>query len=184
MGNTNGRSTRLLRSLTTQIVQKYRDLAFYVYDKYTQSYPVPSRKVLLSLLPELLQGLSSVRLVIDGIDEWNEGEQKEVLRDLKQLLSTAPSSCVCKMMIASRDTLEVVRSLRRNKKSLVSISLSDGDEEIAINRTIEHLVDNKLSDLPDHFDELDPDASILAQIKRTLSEKANRMISLNSRWFC
>jgi hypothetical protein len=133
---------------------------------------------LLGLLPELLQSLGSVRLVIDGIDEWDEREQKETLQDLMQLLSTDPSLCMCKILLASRDTLEISRSLRK-KKATVSISLSDGDEDTAIGRSIEHFVDSKLLDLPDHFDDLDLDASVLAQVKRTLLEKSNGMIALD-----
>lgn len=32
---------------------------------------MPTKKALLSLLSELLLGLGSVRLVIDGVDEWS-----------------------------------------------------------------------------------------------------------------
>lgn len=180
-GNATGSSSRLLRSLTAQIIQKHRDLAFHVYEKYLQSYPVPSRRALLGLLPELLQGLGSLRFIVDGIDEWDERDQKEVLRDLMQMLSTDCSSFLCKIMIASRDTLEISRSLRKNNKAAVSISLSDGDEGISIDRSIGHFVDNKLSNLPDHFNELDPDSSVLAQIKRTLLGKSNGITILDFR---
>ena len=177
LGTANESSSRVLRSLASQIIHKNRDLALHVHEKYSQSHPVPSRRALLGLLPELLQGLGSVRFVVDGIDEWNEREQKEVLQDITQMLSTDPS-CICKIMIASRDTLQISRRLRKNK-SMVSISLSDGDEGVAIDRSIGQFVDNKLSDLPDHFDEFDPDASVLAQVKHTLLEKSNGIIILD-----
>lgn len=179
LGSSIESSCRLLRTLTAQIIQKHRDLAIHVHEKYAQSYPVPSRRALLAILPELLQGLGSVRFVIDGIDEWDERAQKEVLQDVMQMLSTDPS-CICKIMIASRDTLEISRSIRKKKnKAAVSISLSDDDECTAIDRSIEHFIDSKLLDLPDHFLDLDPDASETARIKRTLREKSNGMIILH-----
>lgn len=165
-------SSHLLRSLAAQIIQKHQDLAVYVHDIYFESHPTPSRKALLRLLPELLQGLGSVRFVIDGIDEWDAREQKEFLKDIMQMLSTDPSSCICKILLASRDTLEVSRSLRKSKAT-VSISLSDSDEGLAIDRSIRDFIDDKLSDLPDHFSELDPDAVVLQQVKRVLLDKSN-----------
>lgn len=172
-------SSRLLRTLASQIIQSHHDLAFHVYQKYAQSYPVPSRRALLVLLPELLQGLGSVRFVVDGIDEWKEHEQREALQDLTKMLSTDPS-CNCKLIIASRDTLEISRSIRKKKNNAFeSISLSDNDECVAIDRSIEHFVNKYLSNLPDHFDDLDPDASELARIKHTLINKSNGMAVLH-----
>jgi len=174
------RSSRLLRSFAAQLIQKHQDLALHVYHKYSQSHPIPSRRVLLAFLPELLQSLGSVRLVVDGIDEWDERDQKEVLQDLTQMLSTDPSSCICKILLVSRDTLEISRSLRKKNLRAVSLSLSGGDESTSMDRSIGHFVDSwLLSDLPDHIDELDPDASVLTQIKRTLLEKSNGMTALD-----
>jgi hypothetical protein len=166
-------SCRILRSLAAQIIQKHSDLAVYVYDIYFESHPTPSRKALLSLLPELLRGLGSVRFVVDGIDEWDACQQKELLKDLMQMLSTDPSIYICKILLASRDTLEISRSLRKKSKTTVSISLSDSNEGLAIDRSIKDFIDDKLSDLPDHFSELDPDAAVLQQVKRVLVDKSN-----------
>jgi hypothetical protein len=163
---------RLLRSLVSQVVQKHQDLAVYVHDIYFKSHPVPTKKTLLGLLLELLRGLGSVRLVVDGIDEWNPRDQKDVLKDLTQMLSTNKSLNICKVMIASRDTLDTSRILRKDK-SAVTISLSDGDEGAAVTHSITHFVNTKFSSLPDHFDELDPDASILADVKQTLLSKSH-----------
>jgi hypothetical protein len=173
LGNSSGSSSHLLRSLVSQIIQKHQDLATYVHDVYFKSHPVPSKKALLVLLPELLQGLGSTRLVIDGVDEWDAVEQKELLRDLMQLLSTDPSSYICKLLIASRDTLDVSRNIRKKKKSVVAMSLSEGEESLAIAQSIGDFVDKRLNELPDHFDTLDSDGSILAQIKRNLLDKSN-----------
>jgi hypothetical protein len=178
LGTSSGSTSHLLRSLISQIIQKHQDLAVYVHDVYFKSYPVPSKKALLVLLPELLQGLGSTRLIIDGIDEWDADEQKELLKDLMQLLSTDSSSYICKILIASRDTLEVSRNIRKNK-SVVTMSLSERDESLAIAQSIEKFVDKRLNELPDHFNILDPDGLILSEIKSSLSDKSNGIILLD-----
>ncbi|CAN9085629.1 unnamed protein product [Alternaria alternata] len=169
------RPNRLLRSIISEVIQKHQDLAIYVHDVYFMAHPVPSKKALLNLLPELLRGLGSVRLIIDGIDEWVSRDQKDVLNDLSQIVSIDKSSHICKVLVASRETMEISRSLRRKNKSATTISLSNGDEDLAISRSIARFVESKLSDLPDHFDELDPDASIMAYVKKTLIEKSHGM---------
>ncbi|KAH7085093.1 hypothetical protein BKA63DRAFT_10537 [Paraphoma chrysanthemicola] len=175
LGNTLDGPTRLLRSFVSQVIQKHQDLAVYVHDIYYKSHPVATKRALLGLLPKLLQSLGSVRIVVDGIDEWSPRAQKDTLKDLTDMLSTDKISHICKVMIASRDTLDISRILRRKDKSAVTISLSDGDEGLAVNRSITHFVDTRLSDVPEHFDELDPDSSILASVKQTLLEKSHGM---------
>jgi hypothetical protein len=154
VGHTSDGHSRLLRSLVSQIIQEHQDLAVYVHDVYFRSYPVPTKKALLSLLVNLLRGLGSVRIVIDGIDEWDTRDQNDLLRDLAQMLSTSKSSQICKILIASRDTLDVARILRKKGNAAVTVSLSNDDEEIALSRSIGLYVDSKLSDLPESFTDL------------------------------
>ncbi|KAJ4304939.1 hypothetical protein N0V90_000467 [Kalmusia sp. IMI 367209] len=177
LGNGTESSSCLLRSIAAQIVQKDNDLAMHVYGKYSQMHPIPSRKVLLNLLPELLQGLGSVHLVIDGLDEWDEHEQKETLHSLTPLLRTDASSYFCKILVASRETLVISRTMRKKSKPAASISLSSSDESAAIHLSIGNFVDRKLSDLPDHVEELESSPLLLADIKRNLLEKSNGMVS-------
>ncbi|USP82247.1 hypothetical protein yc1106_09521 [Curvularia clavata] len=155
--------------------RKHQDLAVYVHDVYFKSYPLPTKKALLSLLPELLRGLGSVRLVVDGVDEWVAQDQKELLQDLSKMVSTDQSSHVCKIMVASQDTMDIARSLRKKDRSATTISLNNRDERLAVDSAIAKFVDSKLQDAPDHFDEVDPDASILNHIKQTLLKNSHGM---------
>jgi hypothetical protein len=173
LGSHSDSPNRLLRSIVSQVIQKHQDLAIYVHDVYFNSHPVPTKRALLNLLPEHLRGLGSVRLVIDGIDEWVSRDQKELLKDLAQLVSTDCSAYICKILISSRETLDISRSLRKKDKSVTTISLSNGDEGLAVTRSIANFVESKMSDLPDHFDELDLDTSIIVRIKDTLREKSH-----------
>lgn len=160
---------RLLRSIISQVIQNHQDLAVYVHDIYFKSHPSPTKKALLGLLTELLRGLGSVRVIIDGLDEWSAKDQRETLKDVSQLISTDQSAYVCKVMIASRETMDVSRYLRKDK-SATMISLNE--EGLAVSRSIAEFVDSKLSDLPDHIDELDPEASILSYIREILLKKS------------
>lgn len=162
---------RLLRSIISQVIQIDQDLAVYVHDIYFKSHPSPNKKALLGLLSEFLQGLGSVRVIIDGIDDWTARDQKEILKDISQIISTDQPSHICKVMIASRETMDISRSLRKDK-SATMISLSDDEEGLAITRSIADFVDSKLSDLPDHINELDPEASILSYIREILLRKS------------
>jgi hypothetical protein len=173
LGSHSDGPSRLLRSLISQVIQKHQDLAIYVHDVYFKYHPVPTKKALLTLLPELLQGLGSVRLVVDGVDEWLSRDQKDLLKDLSQIISTDQTSHICKIMIASRETIDLSRSLRKKDKSSMTISLSNDDEGLAVTCSIANFINNKLSDLPDHFVELDPDASIMVHVKKTLLEKSH-----------
>ncbi|KAJ6285479.1 hypothetical protein J3E71DRAFT_373608 [Bipolaris maydis] len=175
LGSHSNGPTRLLRAIISQVIQKHQDLAIYVHDVYFTSHPIPTKKALLSLLPELLQGLGSVRLVIDGVDEWSSRDQKELLKDLAGLVSPTHSTYNCKIMIASRETMEISRYLRKKDKSVTKVSLSNAKESFAVTLAIANFVDSKLSDLPDHFDELDPDPSILVHVKETLRKKSHGM---------
>jgi hypothetical protein len=136
------------------------------------------------LLPELLQGLGSTRLVIDGIDEWNPMEQKEFLKDLLQVLSTNPSSYICKILLASRDTRNMSQNLRRRNQAVVTMSLSESNERTQIDKSIENFVNDRFFDLPDNLATLDPNGSMLAQIKCSLLEKSSgRFLSSVTEYF-
>lgn len=170
-------ASHILRSFASQIIQEHQDLATHVYDVYFQSHPVPTRKSLLALLPELMSSLGSVRFILDGLDEWDPSEQKEILKDITHLLSMDPVKCICKVLIASRDTLEISRTLRRKNRRTNIISLNEGSEGLAINASIGQFIDNKLSDLPDHLYDLDPDGSIMADVRKSLLEKCTGKIN-------
>lgn len=159
----------LLRSLTAQGIQKDPDFAIYVHDEVIPSHPMSSRRALMALLPKLFESLGSIRLVVDGIDEWSTQEQKVVVDDIFQLSSFLTFNC--KVLISSRDVPIISRSLRRKSKGIASVSLSD--EEHSIHQAIEGLIEKRLAENRDYLDELDPGGTILPDIRRMLAEKSN-----------
>ena len=168
--------TTLLRSLASQLIQKHQDLAVFVYNDFFGMHPKPTQKALVELLLKLLQAVGSARLVIDGLDEWSTHQQRELLGCLPGTQSNDRTSYICKILISSRDTLEISRNLVKKFKTSPVTSLSSANERIAVNRSIACFVDARLAEIPSHFNNLDPQGTILANIKQKLLRKSNSKI--------
>ena len=165
--------TTLLQTLVSQLIQKHQDLALFVYNDFFTIHPKATQKSLVELLPKLLQAVGSTRLVIDGLDEWDAYQQKELLGCLPGILSNDRTSHICKVLISCRDTLEISRNLVRKFKTSPVISLSSDVERIAVNKSIACFVDARLAELPSHIDDMDPKRAILDVIKQKLLRKLN-----------
>lgn len=174
--NTADNCTTLLRSLASQLIQKHQDLAIFVYNDFFGKYSKPTQKALVELLPKLLQAVGSARLIIDGLDEWDTRQQRELLGCLPGILSNDRTSYICKILISSRDTLEISRNLVKKFKTSPVTSLSSADERIAVNTSIACYVDARLAEVPSHLNDLDPQGIILADIKQKLLRKSNGKI--------
>ncbi|KAL9093837.1 MAG: hypothetical protein Q9165_003760 [Trypethelium subeluteriae] len=164
-------SSYMLRSLVAQIIQKSPDLVAYVHDEFVSSHFEPSLKALRDLLPRILASNSHSYLVIDGIDECDSNNQKFIIDDVLQLLSTDGSSHVCKVLISTRDVPTVTRGLGRKTK--LTISLSHADEHQSINNSIQYFIRTRLSQLQEDLDELDPTRVAWHDVQRILLQKAD-----------
>lgn len=164
-------STRLLRSLTAQVIQKFPDLAGYVHDEYVLSHSTASLRALRKLLPNLLISAQSSRLVVDGIDECDPDEQKFIIEHILELLPTGTSSHICKILVSSRDVPTVSRNLRKKIKIATEISLSR--EHQSVDNVIECFIQKRLLELQDDIGELEHDGAVVDNTRRTLAEKAN-----------
>ena len=112
-----------------QAIQYSGNLAAYVYNKYVQAYPVATLTALRELLPKLLIGLRSSRIVIDSIDKYNSQKQEFIIDDVLRLLLNNPHSHIYKVFVASRDIPSVSRKLRRRAEGAL-ISLSEEHQSI------------------------------------------------------
>jgi hypothetical protein len=176
---TAGSCTTLLQSLVSQLIQKHQDLALFVYNDFFAIHPKATQKALVELLPKLLQAIGSTRLVIDGLDEWDAHQQKELLGCLPGILSNDRTSYICKVLISSRDTLEISRNLVKKFKTSPVISLSSADERVAVNKSIACFVDARLAKVHSHVDVMDPQRAILTDIKQKLLRKSNGNVPRN-----
>lgn len=161
----------ILRSIAAQIIQSNPDLAEYIHDKYVITRTTQTQSKFKDLLTDLLSGIPSSRLVIDGIDECEPEEQKFIIQEFSRLTSQGGTAHTCKVLFSSRDIPTVSRHLRTKKSKVSELPLAR--EENAIRAAIRSVVDKRLLDLQDGLDEIDPDPEILKKVKHELVEKAN-----------
>ncbi|KUJ09937.1 uncharacterized protein LY89DRAFT_723790 [Mollisia scopiformis] len=161
---TTGKDLRgeILRSFAAQLLQSNRDLATYVFESYANKCLEPGIPKLKKLLPELLKTISSVRFIIDGLDEYPESEQTKILTELIQL--TKETSSQCRVLFSNREGKQIDRAL----SSRPTISLRDQHDEVK--RDIDIYVHSSLEDLRCTFGK-----SLIDQVQRRIVEQAKGM---------
>jgi hypothetical protein len=124
------KNSHILRSLAAQLLRYNRDLSAYVYNKYICQGLTLSVPQLKKLIPKLLLSISSVRIVIDGLDEFEQKDQSQILNNVIPFASTNDIRAVCKILISSQDINSI--SKRLSKRSTISLS----KERVAVNTAI------------------------------------------------
>ena len=148
-----------MRTVALQILRDNEDLAAHVSDKYANHGGNPSIQQLRKLIPELLANARATRIVIDGLDECPEKDQKAVLQELLSLCS--PSDAHCKLLISSREGAYISKTLRRKPYISLKDRTSDVDMDIG------HFVSQNLGELRERFD-----SDVLDNIEQRIVEKA------------
>lgn len=127
-----------------------------------------SASQLKKVIPTLLKGFSSVRIVIDGLDEIDDREQRQVLSDLTLFVSCplVPGSSF-KILIASRDVASISRFL--SQRTVLSMA----DDLQAFQGAIQPFVRHQLSELRSLRSDLEIEDDVLRIIEERLVEKSN-----------
>ncbi|KAI9727859.1 MAG: hypothetical protein M1834_007905 [Cirrosporium novae-zelandiae] len=115
----------------------------YICDQYISKAKRPLKPSLTCLLPDLLQTLSGLRIIVDGLDEWEPHEQKVVLEDLTRV--SKASGPTLKLLLSLRDVEPISRTLK--DKPIVSLR----DERPAIKKAIGSYVTARLIPLQERF---------------------------------
>jgi hypothetical protein len=157
--------SHILRSLTAQILRSNRDLAVFVYDNYIRPGHTSSILQLKKLIPTLLSSIPSVRIIIDGLDEFEQKDQSQILNDLVHFASTQNSNAICKILFASRDIPTIARHLSKR------ITVSLNEERESITQGIRSYVSHKLREIRVNFGAMIGD-EVIARIECDLIEKA------------
>jgi hypothetical protein len=159
----------ILATLVSQILRQNIKLVAYVYQEFVAEACSASTSELHRILLNLLPQLSSPRILVDGIDECihydNHGSPrdlapaKDVLQALLQL--EQPGNCTPspKILLASRDVLQVTGKL--SKKPVLSLD----DETLAVTTDIRCFTKQRFFDIQERFEGI-PDADrILKQVE-------------------
>jgi hypothetical protein len=128
------------------------------------------------LLPVLLCGISSSRLLVDGLDECNVTEQAKISKAIRELVNDVNKHdhTECKAGIFSRDTGDLEKNFKKDSK----ISLKD--EATAVHSSISTFVRHEMQQFRDDNSELDNGIEVLTRIEQKLVTKANGRSSTHS----
>jgi hypothetical protein len=151
----------ILRSITVQFLRSNLELAPFIFENYANKGLAPSIVRMRKLLPELIATLPSTRIIVDGLDEYPETDQRIILTDLLAL-SKLPGS-QCKILFSNREGKQFNKSL----SSKPTISLRDQN---ALNKDIETYVHANLELLREG--PLD-NAYLIDWIERAIVQRAN-----------
>lgn len=162
----------VMRIVVAQLVKSQPDLLPHIHQNYVDKALNPSLKVMKGLLAQVFSGLHSCRIVLDGIDECHETQQKEILSTFLSLQKNAPNSC--KLLISSRVDEGYIKNVLRQKPS---IRLKEHTTD-----AISLFVQQNVAELSDMFDSLEDD--LLNRIRHELCSKAGGKCSHLMQIYC
>lgn len=134
----------------------------HVFENYIRQGRTPSLGQVKKLLLELFGAISSTRIVVDGLDECSERDQKAILTEL--LFAVKNSATPCKIFISSRAETYISKTLRKRP----TISLSEKIERGKVDKDIQKYVKQSLIGLRESFP-----AAVVDNVERTVVKKAN-----------
>lgn len=174
-------SSKILKTFVLRIIESSPDLLAMACTEFVQKCHEPSLKVLRAMLtgsgdkPGLLHGTSTCRIVVDGLDECDPKEQRYIIEDLRQLLSVNSKDTNCKLLLSSRDVPEVARAIRKKKRDVGIVSLSN--EIDSVNHTIRTFVESRLRDLAEEKESLQIGDNVVEEMVEIMINKAEGMNS-------
>ncbi|KAI9855169.1 MAG: hypothetical protein M1813_000528 [Trichoglossum hirsutum] len=122
--STSRKATDVMRSIAAQLIMANLDLLPHVVNNYVDECQSPSLSTINKLLSELVSNIQSSRIIVDGVDEYDDQEQKRLLLEILQLCQL-PEAC-CKLFISSREMDSIKYPLRTKP----DISLKEQRREV------------------------------------------------------
>jgi hypothetical protein len=169
----------ILATLVSQILRQRTDLATYVYEDFVAESRSLSVRNLQELLSNLLPQLVMPRILIDGIDECIRYDMhgkpcdltpvKDVLVSILQLESPTQACAPTKILIVSRDILELVGKL--SKRPTVALD----QESDALTADITRFATKSLETIREKFEHLVGVDNILEEVKKSVVLKSQGM---------
>lgn len=161
------------RSLIAQLLRKQPGLLPYIYERYVVTGAIPSLTKARELLKSLLESSEHIYLVLDGLDEFEGPDQKQVLTEIGSLASQSRDQQRqgLKVLVCSRETKEITRKMSKNAQ----ISLSEEDRFVSGDITT--FTRNSLAELRDRFDD-----DVIDAVGAEVVKKANGEFLLHYFW--
>ncbi|KAL8822738.1 MAG: hypothetical protein Q9191_006533, partial [Dirinaria sp. TL-2023a] len=155
-------SNEILRSFATQLLAANTELAPYILDTFANNGLKPSKQHISSIIERLMMSFESIRVVVDGLDEWPSIEQEEVIHDILKMKGSSPGAC--KILISSRPVSPISKLLETKPR----LRLADYPE--TVNATIAAFVGSRLDTLRQRFD-----TSIIDELGAKITQKAKEL---------
>lgn len=156
-----------LRGLVRQIIQKEPGLCAYIHENFILQGHQSSVLQMRRMLPTLLSAFSSIRIVVDGVDECDEKQQKAILDEAMALARCENSMNSCKVLISSQDVITISRKLYM--RSCINLS----HEHTVIQAAITSFVHSKIRQNPLFQDTESKIGNQAAEIEQKLVNKAD-----------
>jgi len=153
-------ASETLRSFATQVLAANNGLTPYILETFVNHGLRPTKKSLGMILETLITSLPSVRIVVDGLGEYPQSDQDEVIDDPLRIKGIAPGAC--KILLSSRKVPYLTKILQSKPIVRLDDHVENMDSIIAL------LVSSRLACLRSKFD-----ADIVGELGRQILAKAD-----------
>jgi hypothetical protein len=150
----------ILRSITVQFLRGNLELAPFIFENYANKGLSPSIVRMRKLLPELVATLTSIRIIVDGLDEYPVSDQRIILTELLTLSKSSGGQC--KILFSNREGQQINKLLK--EKPMISLR----DQSVDVNKDIEAYVHAKMEDFRGPFED-----RLIDRIERQVVAKAD-----------
>ena len=136
-------ASEILRNFATQLLTGNASLAPYILETFANNGQKPTKKNLGTILEKMITSLSSLRIVVDGLDEYPQDDQDEMIQDLLKIKGSVLGAC--KLLFSSRKHRSISGWLHLKP----TIRLDDNTDNV--NSAISSFIYPRLQSLRDRF---------------------------------
>ncbi|KAK4163802.1 hypothetical protein QBC43DRAFT_212370 [Cladorrhinum sp. PSN259] len=171
---------QILRSVLAQLIRSNPDLVAHAYDELIRQKKALNSQVLEKLICDLIISSADspsqtryIHILLDGLNECDQDQQKKIIRMLERVVSVASSessgSTICKVLLSTRVTQPVPVRLRQ--KPTVSI----GEEKIEVTKAIRQYSSDRMKRLSGRLKEMQITERDLQDVVNGIADKAAGM---------
>jgi len=157
-------STALLRTLAVQLLRQNLELAPLIHQAFVQKGQGRSAPTIKKVLKEIVLSVKALRMVLDGIDEWDQMAQRDTLKALVELQKHGGNNC--KLLISSRKEPSIGKSMPCKAHMHIDTQSIEG---------LHRYIKSNTEELRYRFPDFPP--SIWARVSQHLQDKAQGMFS-------
>jgi hypothetical protein len=152
----------LFRLICVTLLRLKPDVVPYVYDTFVRKKMTASLLRVREILATLLARSGTTFLIVDGLDEYGSAYQEHIVEEFSRLLKARLETGIedvrakFKLMICSRETKELLRSVSRRFQKPLVINLSE--ESKKVDGDIASYTRTRLEDLRHRFGDAEVDS--------------------------